>query len=192
MSKRFCLAGKITAFGLCALAAELAIAGTAYAVGAEPWTGAHSTGPFAGGEIRQAYCDIVSLVEGNLGALLATAAAVMAVASAAFGNIRQGAILGATAIGAATISAGVSLGFGDLCGADGNAIMDNSSSRTISAEINDVATKSSTFSAADIAAIARNMNNPMPTSPDDSATTLPSSEQADPAEDGENDPFAGF
>ena len=79
----------------------------------EPWEGAYSAGEFGGGVLRQAYCDILGLMQGNLGAMLASAAAVMLLVNSAFGK-RQGGPLIITAVGAVTLGAGVSLYFGDF------------------------------------------------------------------------------
>lgn len=87
----------------------------------EPWQGAYTEGEFAGGEIRQAYCDMVGLVEGNFGGLLFSVAGVVALAFAAFGMSQHSKTAVAAGIGAFAISAAVSLYFGDLgCGNGGN------------------------------------------------------------------------
>lgn len=80
----------------------------------EPWTGAYNEEQFAGGEIRKAYCDLVGIVEGNFGGLLFAAAGIMALAFAAFGITHHTHTAVFTAVGAFTISAGVSLYFGDF------------------------------------------------------------------------------
>lgn len=105
-----------------AVSAVLLIACASRALGAdftEPWPGAHTAPAFAGGELRDAYCDMQSLIEGSWGGLVAAAAAVMAVAAAAFGNLRHTTSLIVTAIGAFTISTGVSVYFGDMCSSNG-------------------------------------------------------------------------
>ncbi len=86
----------------------------------EPWEGAYSEEAFAGGEIRQVYCDLVQLTEGTFGGLLFAAAGVMALGFAAFGMSHHSHTAVMTGIGAFAISAGVSLYFGDLgCGGGG-------------------------------------------------------------------------
>ena len=80
----------------------------------EPWQGAYTSPAFAGGAIRSVFCDLVGLIEGNFGALLVASAAVLAVASAAFGDFKHGTTAIMVAVGAFTISAGVSLYFGDM------------------------------------------------------------------------------
>lgn len=105
---------------LSAVVCYLLLPETVLAQATEPWEGAYTNKAFAGGEIREVYCDLVGLMEGSLGALLASAAAVLALASAAFGDARHGTTLIVCAIGTATISVGVSLYFGDFgCGAQG-------------------------------------------------------------------------
>lgn len=85
---------------------------------AEPWPGAHSSEEFAGGEIRDVFCDLVGLLEGELGALVFMAAGVAAILGAAFGNLRQSTSAVAVGVGLFTISAGVGVFFGDFdCGA---------------------------------------------------------------------------
>jgi hypothetical protein len=88
----------------------------------EPWEGAYTEGPFAGGEIREAYCDMVQLTETTFGGLLFAAAGTLALGFAAFGQMRQSYTAVAGGIGAFAISAAVSLYFGDLgCGESGAA-----------------------------------------------------------------------
>jgi hypothetical protein len=100
----------------------LGSASTAFAAATAPWESAYSAPAFAGGAIREVFCDIVGMVQGSFGALLLSTAALMAVAGAAFGDMtsaKSGLVVG---VGAATIAAGVSLYFGDLgCGLDGGA-----------------------------------------------------------------------
>jgi hypothetical protein len=115
---------------------NMLLADSAFAIpGAqEPWKEAYTSPPFAGGVIRDAFCDILGLLQGNLGALLATAAAVVAITSAAMGNLRGTSTLVLTGVAAVTLSAGISVGFGDFnCANDGGAIGGNE--RTISADI---------------------------------------------------------
>lgn len=89
----------------------------AWAAGTEPWQGAYTTEAFAGGAIRSVYCDLVSVVEGTFGGLLFTVAGFVAIAMGVFGEGGQSKNILVVAIGALTISAAVSLYFGDLgCG----------------------------------------------------------------------------
>lgn len=81
---------------------------------AEPWAGAYSSEEFAGGEIRGVFCDLVGLLEGELGALIFMAAGVAAILGAAFGNLRQGTSAVVVGVGLFTISAGVGVFFGDF------------------------------------------------------------------------------
>ena len=64
------------------LSADLALAQEA----AAPWDYAYNAEPFAGGVIREIFCDIVGLMDGPLGALVLTSAGVLAVGQAAFGR----------------------------------------------------------------------------------------------------------
>ena len=73
-----------------------------------------ATGKFAGGVFVEAMCDIFGLVEGDMGALLAATGGLIAICGAAFGNLRGTPSFVVTAIGAFTISAGVSYGFGSF------------------------------------------------------------------------------
>jgi len=80
----------------------------------EPWQGAYTAEAFAGGVIRNSYCDMVGLVEGSFGGLLAAAAGIMAFGFAAFSNSKH-VFTAIMVVGAAfTMSAGISLYFGDL------------------------------------------------------------------------------
>lgn len=73
-----------------------------------------ATGKFAGGVFVEAMCDIFGLVEGDMGALLAATGGLIAICGAAFGNLRGTPSFVVTAIGAFTLSAGVSYGFGNF------------------------------------------------------------------------------
>ncbi len=76
-----------------------------------------ATGKFAGGVFVEAMCDIFGLVEGDLGALLAATGGLIAICGAAFGSLRGTPSFVVTAIGAFSLSAGVSYGFGNFdCG----------------------------------------------------------------------------
>jgi len=91
----------------------------AYAVetGTEPWQGAYTTEAFAGGAIRDVYCDLVGLTEGTFGGLLFTVAGLVAIAMGVFGEGGQSKNILVVAIGAVAISTAVSLYFGDMgCG----------------------------------------------------------------------------
>lgn len=84
--------------------------------GEEPWEGAYTSGPFAGGVIRDVYCDMVGLLEGTMGGLLFAVAGLVAIAMGVFGEGGQSKNILVVAIGALTTSVLVSLYFGDLCG----------------------------------------------------------------------------
>lgn len=95
------------------------LASSAFAAeeGQEPWQGAYTSAPFGGGELREAYCDLVSMVEGSFGGLLFSVAGLVAVAMAVFGEGGQTKNVFVVSIGALTISTMVSLYFGDMgCG----------------------------------------------------------------------------
>jgi hypothetical protein len=80
------------------------------------WWNGTETEPFAGGVIREAYCDIIDLLENNLGGLFMAAAGILAFGAAAFGDLKHGVTALVTGIGAFALSAMVSLYFGQLCG----------------------------------------------------------------------------
>lgn len=83
-----------------------------------PWEDSYSASAFADGVIRESFCDLVSLVEGTFGGLLFAAAGLMAFGFAAFGDSKHGSTAAIVAGAAFSMSAGVSLYFGDLgCGA---------------------------------------------------------------------------
>ena len=107
----------------------------------EPWEGAYTSAPFGGGEIREAYCDLVSLVEGNFGALLFSVAGLVAVAMGVFGEGGQSKNILVVSIGALTISTLVSLYFGDMGCGNGSSSGGNQQTRTAKTE-ETVATKS--------------------------------------------------
>jgi hypothetical protein len=88
-----------------------------FADGTEPWAGAYTSGEFAGGVIRDAYCDMVGLLQGTMGGLLFSVAGLVAIAMGVFGEGGQSKNILVVAIGALTSSVAVSLYFGDLgCG----------------------------------------------------------------------------
>ena len=95
--------------------------------GQAPWESAWTAESFGGeggghGPIREVFCDIAGLMEGSLGGLLASAAVVLAVGGAAFGDFTNAKSAMVVGIGGATILAGVSLYFGDMgCGGGNNA-----------------------------------------------------------------------
>lgn len=93
-----------------------------------------ATGKFAGGVFVEAMCDIFGLVEGDMGALLAAAGGLIAICGAAFGSLKGTPSFVVTAIGAFTLSAGVSYGFGNFdCGGGtpgGRTVMDREFSDT--------------------------------------------------------------
>lgn len=75
---------------------------------------------FAGGVYVDAICDIYSLMQGDLGGMLAAVAGIMALVMASLGSLRGAAGFVVTAAAAFTISAGVSAWFGDF-GCEGGA-----------------------------------------------------------------------
>ncbi len=81
---------------------------------AEPWDGAYTSEPFADGAIRDVYCDLINLVEGNFGALLFVVAGILGITLIAFGDMKNAATMLIVAISAVTIGTGISLYFGDL------------------------------------------------------------------------------
>ena len=82
------------------------------------WQGV-DTEPFANGEIRDAYCDIIDLMEGNFGGMLMTIAGILAFATAAFGDLKHAITAVVVGISSFAIAAMTSLYFGQLCGGDG-------------------------------------------------------------------------
>ncbi len=101
---------------------SLLLVGSSYAdeVGKEPWKGAYTTEQFADGAIRKVYCDLVGYVGGSFGGLLFSVAGLVAIAMGVFGEGRQSKNVLVVGIGAFSISAAVSLYFGDLgCGTGG-------------------------------------------------------------------------
>ncbi len=90
------------------------------------WQGV-DTEPFANGELRDAYCDIIDLMEGNFGGMLMTVAGILAFATAAFGNFKHGITALVVGISSFAIAAMTSLYFGQLCGGDGqtNRVINN-------------------------------------------------------------------
>lgn len=107
----------ITIFCLILLFSSEALA----AEGNPGWWQGVDTPAFAGGVIRDAYCDVISYMEGTLGAMLMAAAGVMAMGVAAFGDFKH--VATAVAVGIATVcmSTVVGLFFGQLCGGGGQA-----------------------------------------------------------------------
>ena len=123
---------------LAAVTANLLLAQSAFATqAAEPWPGAYTSEAFADGAIREVFCDILGLVEGQFGALLASAAGVTAIAYAAFGQRGHASSAIITAVGAASIAAGISLYFGDFGCSGGEQV-----ARTVSAEVNEATNNS--------------------------------------------------
>ena len=101
--------------------AQQAAAGGGGGGGNPGWWRGVDTPAFAGGVIRDAYCDIIKYMEGTLGAMLMVIAGIAAFATAALGNMKHGITAVAVGISAFTISAVVSLFFGQLCGGGANA-----------------------------------------------------------------------
>lgn len=72
---------------------------------------------FAGGIFIDAICDIYSLIQGDLGGLLAASAGILAIVTAAFGSLKGAGAFVVTAIAAFTLSNGVTAWFGEFgCG----------------------------------------------------------------------------
>ena len=94
--------------------------GGAQAQGPAGWWQGVDTEEFAGGEIREAYCDIIDLMEGNFGGMLMAIAGILAFATAAFGDLKHGITALIVGVSSFAIAAMTSLYFGELCGADGN------------------------------------------------------------------------
>jgi len=98
---------------------DLSTANEALAQGNPGYWNGNETEAFAGGVIRDAYCDVIGYVEGEFGGLLMVIAGILALGAAAFGDFKHGVTMLVTAIGAYTVSALVSLYFGQLCGEAG-------------------------------------------------------------------------
>ncbi len=82
----------------------------------EPWKGAYTSEKFAGGAIRDLYCDLVGEVEGSFGALQFIVGGMMAFGYAVFGDTKKTYAIIAAGIVGATMSTGISLYFGQMCG----------------------------------------------------------------------------
>ncbi len=105
---------------------------TALAQQANGWWQGVDTEAFADGEIRAAYCDIIDLMEGNLGGMLMSIAGIMAFAYAAFGELKHAVTAVIVGISSFAIHAMTSLYFGQLCGGQAQA-------RTLDAPITNIA-----------------------------------------------------
>lgn len=83
------------------------------------WNGI-DTEPFAGGVIRRVHCDLLQFFEGNFGAFFFIVSGLVAFAFAGVtGNTRWSYATIGVGIGMFTLSAFVSLYFGDLCNFEG-------------------------------------------------------------------------
>lgn len=87
-----------------------------FAQAKEPWKGAYTSPEFAGGAIRNLYCDLVGEVEGSFGALQFIVGGMMAFGYAVFGDTKKTYAIVAAGVVGATMSTGVSLYFGQMCG----------------------------------------------------------------------------
>ena len=131
-----------------------------------------ATGQFAGGVFVEAMCDIFGLVEGDMGALLAATGGLIAICGAAFGSLRGAPSFIVTAIGAFSLSAGVSYGFGSFdCGTGGAP-----GGRQIS----------------EAAPLARVSTLPPIGSSEEAEAPIPSEEALVSEEEASNDPFESF
>lgn len=83
-----------------------------FAQAKEPWEGAYTSPEFAGGAIRDLYCDLVGEVEGSFGALQFIVGGMMAFGYAVFGDTKKTYAIIAAGIVGATMSTGISLYFG--------------------------------------------------------------------------------
>ncbi len=77
-------------------------------------TGAYTSDAFAGGELRDITCDIMEIVGGKFGGMLLTAAGIVAMTYAAFGDAKYTTSLITVGVGAFAISSMISIYFGDL------------------------------------------------------------------------------
>ena len=93
----------------------------AFAQAKEPWKGAYTTEAFAGGAVRGVYCDLVGEMENSFGALQFIVGGITAFGYAVFGNPKKAYSIIAAGIVAATMSTGVSLSFGEMCGGQSSA-----------------------------------------------------------------------
>lgn len=119
-SRRNCNYTWIAGLALGCLACSLLLPGEALAQNDGYWNGTE-TDAFAGGAIREVYCDILDLMEGNLGGLLMSAAGILAFGAAAFGDLKHGITAVVTGVSAFSLAALMTLYFGQLCGGGGNA-----------------------------------------------------------------------
>lgn len=130
------------------------------------WWNGTDTEPFAGGVIRDAYCDIISLMEENLGGLFMAAAGILAFGAAAFGDLKHGLTAIATGISAFALSAMVSLYFGQLCGGGGGGGQNGRTAKSTQATF-DAAVAVSEGSLVDYGNFHPEQNEPEATADDD-------------------------
>lgn len=90
----------------------------AFADSQEIWKGAYTAKPFAGGALRNLYCDLVGEVEGSFGALVFITGGFVAFGMAVFGNAKRTYSIIIAGIVGATMSSGISLYFGKMCNLD--------------------------------------------------------------------------
>lgn len=117
-----------------------------FADGVEPWEGAYTSGKFADGVIRDAYCDMINLLQGTMGGLLFAVSGLVAIAMGVFGEGGQSKNILVVAIGALSTSVAVSLHFGDLgCGTNSQArVLKSAEVSSEVSEVGDVADEDST------------------------------------------------
>lgn len=84
----------------------------------EPWQGAYTSSAFAGGVIRNLYCDLAQEVEVSFGGMLFIVGGFVAFSFAVFGNAKRSYSIIMAGIAAATITGGISLSFGRMCNFD--------------------------------------------------------------------------
>ena len=90
-------------------------AGAGNTGGSNGWWQGVDTEEFANGEIRDAYCDLIDLMEGSFGGMLMAVAGIIAFATAAFGDLKHGITTVVVGISSFAIAALTSLYFGQLC-----------------------------------------------------------------------------
>ena len=86
------------------------------------WWNGNDPGAFKDGLIRNVYCDLLGLIEGNFGGLLTASAGVYAFAMAGIGNVKHSLAALTVALASFSMSAGISVNFGEMCQGGNNGV----------------------------------------------------------------------
>jgi len=97
-----------------ALISDLILPDAVFAANDGWWNGT-DPGEFKDGIIRDVYCDLLGYMEGSFGGLLTTIAGVYAFGMAAIGNIKHFFAALTVALASFSMSAGISISFGEMC-----------------------------------------------------------------------------